>query len=204
MTLAPKSRTSLFILTLAIAGTALVGCNNAGDDSAMDDTTAPANTTAAGNEAMPPAYDDTATAGVDATADADFYRQAMEGNQKEVALGNLAQAQAQDQAVKDYAAMMVTDHTAMNQQVAAAAGMADAAMPAAEPSATADLEGKTGADFDRAYMDMMVADHEKTVAMFEDAAQNAATEEARTLAASALPKLREHLERARELQQPGT
>jgi putative membrane protein len=203
MTLAPKSRNSLFILTLAI-GTALVGCNNAGDDTRMDDTT-PADTTAAGDEAMPPAYDDSATAGVDATADADFFRNAMDGNQKEVALGNLAQEQAQDQAVKDYAAMMVADHTAMNQQVAAAAGMADAAMPAADASATADLEGKTGADFDRAYIDMMVADHEKTVAMFEDAAQNAATEEARTLAASALPKLREHLQRARELQQqPGT
>lgn len=205
MTLAPKSRNSLFILTLAIAGTALVGCNNTADDTMMDDTTAPADTTAAGDEAMPPAYDDTATTGVDATADADFYRQAMEGNQKEVALGNLAQEQAQAQAVKDYATMMVTDHSAMNQQVAAAAGMADAAMPAAEPSATADLEGKTGADFDRAYIDMMVADHEKTIAMFEDAAENAATEAARTLAASALPKLREHLQKARELQQqPGT
>lgn len=166
MTLFPRSRCSLFVLTLAIAAAALAGCNNAGDDSTMDDANAPA-TTAAGDEAMPPAYDDTTTAGVDATADADFYRQAMEGNQKEVALGNFAQEQAQDQAVKDYAAMMVTDHTAMNQQVAAAAGMADAAMPAADPSATAGLEGKTGADFDRAYIDMMVADHEKTVAMFE-------------------------------------
>ena len=203
MMLPRRSRTSLLILTLAIA-TALAGCNNAGDDTRMDDAT-PVDTTAAGDEAMPPAYDDTATAGVDATADADFFRKAMDGNQKEIALGELAQQQAQEQAVKDYAAMMVADHTAMNQQVAAAAGMADAAMPAAEPSVAADLEGKTGADFDRAYIDMMVADHEKTVAMFEDAAQNAATEEARTLAASALPKLREHLQRARDLQQqPGT
>lgn len=199
MTLVPKSRTSLLVLSLAIAG-ALAGCNNAGDDSGMDDTTAPAATTAPGDEAMPPAYDDTATAGADATADADFFRQAMDGNRKEVALGKLAQEQAQDQAVKDYAAMMVTDHTAMQQQVAAAAGMADAAMPADDPSVTADLEGKTGADFDRAYIDMMVADHEKTVAMFEDAAQDAASETARSLAASALPKLREHLQKARELQ----
>ena len=133
--------------------------------------------------------------------DTDFYRQAMEANRMEIAAGTMAQEQAQDQAVKDYARMMDTDHTAMERQLAEAAGMADAAAPAPDPSATVDLEGKTGADFDRAYIDMMVADHEKTVALCEDAAQNAASEEARSLAANALPKLREHLERARELQQ---
>ena len=193
-----RTRKTLFILSLAIAGALLAGCTN-NDDSALDDTAA----TAPGDEAMPPAYDDPATTGTDAgaTADAGFYQQAMQGNRKEIAAGELAQQQAQDEAVKDYARMMVSDHTAMERQLAEAAGIADAAAPAPDASATADLEGKTGADFDRAYIDMMVADHEKTVALFEDAAQNAASEQARSLAANALPKLREHLERARELQQ---
>ena len=72
-----------------------------------------------------------------------------------------------------------------------AAGTADAATPAPDPSATAALEGKTGAEFDRAYIDMMVSGHEQAIAMFENAAQNASTEEARQLADDALPELEE-------------
>ena len=97
--------------------------------------------------------------------------------------------------------MMVTDHTAMSQRVAEAAGMADAAAPAPDPSATADLQGKTATDFDRAYASMMVTDHQKAVAVFENASDNASTDEAKMLAEDALPKLREHLQRAQQLQQ---
>ena len=201
-----KNRTSLLVLSVAIAGL-LAACNNndANDDAALADTAA----MEADGTATPPAYDETGA--MDPTGapgvptgpitDTDFYRQAMEANRMEIAAGTMAQEQAQDQAVKDYAKMMVDDHTAMNQTVSDAAGMADAAAPAPDPTATADLQGKTGADFDRAYIDMMVMDHQKVVAMVENAAQNASTEEAKTLAQDALPKLREHLQRAQELQQ---
>ena len=205
-----KSRTSLLILSVAIAGL-LAACNDndANDDAAMADTAAmDADATATAGADMPPAYDDTGA--MDTTGalgvqtgpitDADFYQQAMEANRKEIAAGTMAQAQAQDQAVKDYGKMMVDDHTAMNQQVSEAAGMADAATPAPDPTATADLQGKTGADFDRAYIDMMVMDHQQVIAMVENAAQNASTDQAKTLAQGALPKLREHLQRAQELQ----
>ena len=202
-----RTRNTLLVLSLAIAGASLAGCNNndAADDTAAADMTTPADDTAA--DTMPPAYDDTADTGMDGDmiatgpiTDQQFYQQAMTTNQKEIAAGNMALQQAEDQAVKDYAQMLVDDHTAMNQMVVDQAGMADAATPAADPAATAELQGKTGADFDRAYIDMMVSGHEKAIAMVENAAQNASTEEARTLAANALPKLREHLERAQELQ----
>ena len=202
-----RTRKTLLALSLAIAGASLAGCNNdATDDTAAADMTTPADDTA---DTMPPAYDDTAMTGTGMEddmvttgpiTDQQFYQQAMTTNQKEIAAGNMALQQAEDQAVKDYAQMLVDDHTAMNQMVADQAGMADAATPAADPAATAELQGKTGADFDRAYIDMVVAGHEKAIAMVENAAKNASTEEARTQASNALPKLREHLQRAQELQ----
>lgn len=206
-----KSRTSLLILSVAIAGL-LAACNNdndAVDDTALGDTaTADAAATTPGVDPNAPGYDANGAMTPDGAlgvqtgpiTDTEFYRLAMQANEKEIAAGNMAKDQASDASVKDYAQMMVTDHTAMNQQVQEAAGSADAAMPAPDPTATAELQGKTAADFDRAYIDMMVMDHQKAVAMFENAAQNASTDEAKMLAQNALPKLREHLQRAQELQ----
>lgn len=196
-----STRRTLFILTLAIAGAGLVACGNNDNDAAPGDVATPTDATA-GTDAMPPYDDDRAdTMDNDTSADAAFYQQAMQGNQKEIVAGELAQQQAQDEAVRNYATMMVQDHTAMGQELSSAAGMADAATPAPPPTALASLQDASGEAFDDAYMDMMVADHEKTIALFEDAAQNASATQTRTLAANALPKLREHLEQARELQQ---
>ena len=117
-----------------------------------------------------------------------------------MAAATLATTAASDAGVKSFADMLVKDHSAMNQKVAAAAGQSDAAAPAPDASATADLQGKTGADFDRAFIDKMVADHQAAVALFENAAQNASTDQAKSLAQDGLPKLRAHLQTAQDLQ----
>jgi rubrerythrin len=46
----------------------------------------------------------------------------------------------------------------------------------------------------------MVADHQKDIPMFENAAKNASSAKARKLASDALPVLRDHLKRAQALQ----
>ena len=203
-----KNQTSLLVLSVAIAGL-LAACNNneAPDDTAIGDTAGvtPTDSALGTDTAM---TGDDAMMGADGAmgvqtgpiTDTEFYRLATESGQKEIAAGNLAKDRAEAQSVKDYAEMMVTDHTAMGQQVQEAAGTADAAAPAPDPAATADLQARSNADFDRAYIDMMVMDLEKAVAIFENAERNASTDEAKALARDALPKLREHLERARELQ----
>ena len=203
-----KTRTSLLILSVAIAGL-LAACNNNGapEDTAIGDTAGVTPEGIATDTTSP--YDDgTGAMAPDGTmgvqtgpiTDTEFYRLATESSRKEIAAGELAADQASHASVKDYARMMVTDHTAMAQQVQEAAGTADAAAPAPDATATAGLQGRSGDDFDRAYIDMMVMDHQKAVAMFENAAQNASTDQAKTLAQGALPKLREHLQRAQALQ----
>jgi putative membrane protein len=201
-------RTTMLVLSAAIAATFAAGCNRDRDDQAengaYDATTAPAATdaTAAGT-ATPAAgaMGDTAGAGMTGPVqDTDFYQRALDDGRKEVAAASLGSSNAQDAAVKSLADTLVKDHTALNQQLMTAAGQADAAAPAPDATATADLEGKTGADFDRAFVDKMVSDHQKAIAMFENAAQNASTDEAKSLAQGALPKLREHLQAAQDLQ----
>ena len=92
------------------------------------------------------------------------------------------------------------------------AAMADAAtdtavttqaVPAAasEDPAVRKLAAQSGAAFDRAFVDHMVMDHKKAIAEFERASQDSAlSEETRTLASNALPKLRSHLAMAETLQ----
>jgi putative membrane protein len=206
------NRTTPLVLTLAVAAAlAATACHR--NDNQNADTTAGAGMATAAT--TPPPVDSSAgaMAGADAygnagaattptgpITDTDFYAQALDSGRKEVAAATLGTTTASDAGVKSFADMLVKDHTAMNQKVAAAAGQSDAAAPAPDASATADLQGKSGADFDRAFVDKMVTDHQNAIALFENAAQNASTDQAKSLAQDALPKLRAHLQTAQDLQ----
>jgi putative membrane protein len=66
--------------------------------------------------------------------------------------------------------------------------------------AMAVLGKQSGAAFDRAYMDEMVKDHQKTVALFEQQSKNGDDAELKAWAGKQLPNLREHLKMAQDLQ----
>jgi putative membrane protein len=203
-------RTTLLILSVAIAGALAAACHRNDDQAAADaaanatpgDTT-PATGAMAGAATYPgtsPMADTTGAMANGPIQDSTFYQEALAGGRKEITAATMASTTAQDAGVKAFADMLVKDHTALNQQVMDASGMADAATPAPDATATADLQGKSGADFDRAFIDKMVADHQATIALFENAAANASTDQAKSLAQGALPKLREHLQTAQDLQ----
>jgi len=129
--------------------------------------------------------------------DTQFYTQAMKGDQEEIATAQMVGGQSTDDGVKKLANMIMNDHQAFDKKVQAAAG-AGVTPPTGEVDSS--LQGKTGKDLDKAYVDAMVADHEKDIAMFENAAKNASTPDARKLASGALPTLRKHLKSAQDLQ----
>lgn len=132
--------------------------------------------------------------------DTQFYTQAMMGGQKEIAASQMEQQQGSNADVKKAAKKIESDHKAFGKKVQAAAG-SKVTPPAPESASTAALDGKTGADLDKAYVDEMVTDHQKTIAMFENASKNASTPEAKKLAEAGLPTLRDHLKMAQDLQQ---
>ena len=129
--------------------------------------------------------------------DTQFFTQAMTGDQKEIATAQMVLGQSPGADVKTLANKIMGDHQAFDKKVQAAAG-AGVTPPAGEVDSS--LQGKTGKDLDKAYVDAMVADHEKDIPMFENAAKNASTADARKLASAALPTLRSHLKMAQQLQ----
>jgi putative membrane protein len=69
-----------------------------------------------------------------ASVDSTFLTDAIKGDNGEVAIGKLAQAQGQSQAVKDFATLLVSDHGAHKQELAALAQ--SAGISVSEPGET--------------------------------------------------------------------
>jgi len=63
------------------------------------------------------------------------------------------------------------------------------------------LSGKTGAEFDRAFLHEAISHHEKDVALFEKESTSGSDPELKAFAAKTLPTLRQHLQTARSLGQ---
>jgi putative membrane protein len=145
--------------------------------------------------AMPP----TDMAANGPVTDTQFYQDALNGGQNEIDASKMESKSGSSAEAKKLADKLIADHTAMGKKVVAAGG---SAVTAPTPGATppADLQGKTGKDLDKAWVDMMVMDHQKAIAMFENASKNASTDKAKQLATDALPTLRDHLKAVQDLQ----
>lgn len=125
-----------------------------------------------------------ATGGKSATLDKGL-RDATEklhaDNQGEIQAGQLALQSAQSSEVKSFAQRMVDDHTKNDQklqQLADSMGvqLTGDAFQKEQRSAQKDmqkLQGKQGADFDKAYMKQMVSDHKNDVKEVSKAAKDA-------------------------------
>ncbi len=99
-----------------------------------------------------------------------FLRKAGQGGLAEVQLGQLALQKAGSQDVKDFGQKMVTDHTALNKEMAAAADSLGVMMPkklSKEDQAEYDkLNAMSGDGFDKEYLAYMVKDHHQDLREF--------------------------------------
>ena len=134
-------------------------------------------------------------------ADNDFMTKATQGGLAEVDMGNMAASKAD---VKAFGNRMVTDHSKANdelKQLAATKGVVQPGDVNDEQKKTMDaLSSKSGKDFDKAYMDDMVKDHETDVKEFEKASKNAKDADLKAWATKTLPTLQEHLKMAKDAQ----
>ena len=131
-----------------------------------------------------------------------FMKNAAQGGQAEVDLGKLASTKAKDPEVKKFGQMMVTDHTAAGTELKALAGKKNITLPAdigSHKSTVDKLSGLSGGDFDKAYVDDMLDDHEADVAEFEKQANNSADADVKAFAAKTLPTLKKHLDAIRAI-----
>lgn len=135
--------------------------------------------------------------------DQQFVSLAATGGLATVELGRLATERAARGSVQQFAQRMVLDHGALNADLARLAYRKGVRVPVAPDDAHQQTKERlarlSGHDFDRAYMQEMVADHRKDIAHFEGEAQTGTDPDLKAFAAGALPVLRQHLEMARNV-----
>lgn len=135
--------------------------------------------------------------------DKEFVSEAGMGGLAEVLMANLALQKASSADAKAFAQRMSTDHSKANNELAQFATTKGLALPtelAGEHKDALDhLNSLSGAEFDKAYMDHMVSDHEKDVAAFEKAAISATDTDLKAWAGRTLPTLKEHLQMAKDV-----
>lgn len=133
-----------------------------------------------------------------------FVKKALSGGMMEVEVGNIASSNAKSPRVKAFGAMMVADHSQAGNELKQLATGNSIEVPSAmipEHQAHVDmLKNKTGAAFDKAYMDMMVKDHQKDIAEYKKASQDLGVAPYKDFAGRTLPVLERHLDSAKAVQ----
>ena len=129
-----------------------------------------------------------------------FLKMAAEGNQAEIALGQLALQHAESAEVKQFGATMIQDHQKANQEVQQLASEERVQLPRrmsekqkVKQTHLAQLSGKA---FDMAYMPYIMKDHRHEVKQFQETAQQLHNPDVKTWAVKMLPVLQHHLELA--------
>jgi len=129
--------------------------------------------------------------------DARFVVKAASGGMSEVELGKLAVKKAHSANVRAFGEMMVADHSKANKQLTALADSDRISLPQypgkKEEKLSDDLIKKTGNDFDMAYVDAMVKDHQEDIKDFEKEIKNAKGADIKAFAQNTLPVLQKHL-----------
>jgi len=131
-----------------------------------------------------------------------FIKNAIEGDNGEIQIGQLVQQKGGSQAVRQFGDMLATDHTKAKQQAEAVAGQLGVEPPgglkAEVQKEMQKLQGLSGAAFDKEVARYSVKDHEKDIATFRAQAKSG-NGPASQLAEKQLPVLEKHLKAARAL-----
>lgn len=190
----------VFLATTFIAALMVQACNSSNSsDGTTDSTSMSAETMdsttnmATDTSAMNPASSDPK----------DFMEKAAIGGMMEVEAGKIAQTQASAASVKEFAALMVKDHTAANTELMGIAEKNSVSLPTALPAAEQQhldaMKKMSGAEFDKHYIGMMVEDHGKTVSLFQAGNKNSDAE-VNAFAKKTLPIIEAHFKKATEIQ----
>ena len=114
----------------------------------------------------------------------------------EIELSKLAQTKATSQRVKDFANMMVTDHTAASDKLKALAAAKSITLPdkLSDDSLKKldDLNKKSGKDFDKAYINDMLDGHKNAVDKFQKGSADLQDSDLKNFASQTLATIQMH------------
>lgn len=133
----------------------------------------------------------------------EFIEKAASGGQMEVELGGIAQLNGGSSRVKNFGKMMIADHSKANEELKEIAAESNITLlPSLLPEHQKHvdhLKAMNNVDFDKAYMKMMVEDHQKDIKEFEDQAEKGNNDKLKAFAAKTLPVLNVHLDSAKAI-----
>lgn len=145
-----------------------------------------------------------------ALSDAEIAHIAVTANAIDSAMGELAKTKARSSAVKGFAQTMVTDHGGVNRQAVQLAQKLKVTpqendvsrqLQGGADQARADLKSKSGAEFDRGYMQREVEYHQAVLdALDQSLIPNAQNAELKALLEGVRPAFVAHLDRAKQIQ----
>jgi putative membrane protein len=174
------------IAIIALAACAFQACQGPKDSkAAADSTNAVKDTTTTG-----------AGIGVDKN-DAIFAVNAANGGMTEIALSNMAVAKSINTKVRDFATMMVTDHSKAGDELKGIAQNKNITLPDSvdnnSKKAIDALSKVSVTNFDKAYVSQMIDDHKAAVKLFKDAAKNVKDPDLKAFADKTLLVIQSHL-----------
>jgi putative membrane protein len=135
--------------------------------------------------------------------DASFYKNAAEAGIAEVAAGQQAVQKADNQKVKDFGQMMVTDHTKANDELKDLAATKNIKLPTTpsvgQAAEKTKLDVLSGGAYDKSYIRGQIKDHEEVISMFRKEMNSGQDSDAKAWAKKTLPTLEKHLKMARQI-----
>jgi putative membrane protein len=133
-------------------------------------------------------------------SDNNFVVKAAYVNRNIVELGQLALTKSTNDSVKMFAQMVITDHNAAITSLNSLATKYNFSLPSTADSAHLSFKDSlnvyTGYQFDTAYVNGQVRDHQQAVAVFQDEITNGSADSIIAYANGVLPKLQSHLQLA--------
>jgi len=204
-----RTKTSILLAALAVT---LSACGQG--DTAADSTAAADSMTAAmrADSSMTGMSHDSASARNDGWGDAQILGYTAAVSRGEIAEGNLASTKARHAEVKAFGQMMVKDHQAMldegmafstahNVMADTTKGDVTEMMKDGQESLRDLKEKAAGADWDKAYLDHQIEEHEEVLGKLQDAAKGTTNTDMQAMLVKATGKVQEHLTKARALKE---
>jgi putative membrane protein len=147
----------------------------------------------------------TSVSDVEKLSPEEFAKHMYEGDMMEAKLGQIAEKKTTNKNVKQFGQMMEEDHSSNKQKLQKLASEKNIKLPKDlsmdKQEKIKKLEMKSGAEFDKAYMDMMVKDHKKDVAYLNNAIKELQDQDFIQYAKNTLETIKMHEKKAEEVYQ---
>ncbi len=137
------------------------------------------------------------------SADQRFMNKAAQDGMAEVQLAQLAEQKASNQSIKNFAKQLEKDHTAANDELKQIAQSKNVTLPSSVDSMDKReydrLSKLSGTEFDTAFVQHQVKDHEKDISAFKKEAENGQDSDVKSFASGKVSALEHHLQMAQSL-----